>query len=276
MDIRKIGVGLLFTRVSVAGSAILLAACALASPTPTPTPQPAALGVHTPEDLRRQFETWPEKYKFAIDQDVVVRLAYPSPIIDWAGFAFIDHIPSASSLTLASPIVIVGSDGQVLEEERGQDFYGYEVRVRKHYKSDEGRSRLESVLTNDEMMQCTLRDAPLPPPTLTPKPTPISCSPQKKELPCGPRAEIGRSYPYQLYTHCGIRWAYFEGRWWEASPPLDDGSGNPPRGWGNPFDMGRMELVNESLSRFTSRAGKTAEFKPLPVEAREYPGKPCA
>jgi hypothetical protein len=37
-----------------------------------------------------------------------------------------------------------------------------------------------------------------------------------------------------------------------------------------------MELVNKSLSRFTSRGGKTAAFKPLPVEVQKYPGKPCA
>jgi hypothetical protein len=37
-----------------------------------------------------------------------------------------------------------------------------------------------------------------------------------------------------------------------------------------------MELVNKSLSRFTSRAGKTAEFKPLPVEVQKYPGKVCS
>jgi len=34
--------------------------------------------------------------------------------------------------------------------------------------------------------------------------------------------------PYNLYTHCGIGY-------YETTPPLNDGSGNPPPGWGNPY-----------------------------------------
>lgn len=131
---------------------------------------------------------------------------------------------------------------------------------------------------------------PSPPPTPTPTPIPSgalrSCSPEVKEVPCADGAEISRPYPYTLYTHCGIRWAYFNGRWWEASPPLDDGSGNPPRSWGNPSDTGTMELVNEGLARFISRAGHTrgreaegdvaAEFRPLPAQTQEYPGRLCS
>ncbi|GEM_PF-2458033 len=105
---------------------------------------------------------------------------------------------------------------------------------------------------------------------------PIACSPQITKQPCSAGVEVGKHYPYQLYTHCGIRWAYFDGRWWQATPPLDDGSGNPPRGWGNPYAPGTMEMVSASLARFTGRAGQTAEFKPLPVEVQDYPGKVCS
>ena len=58
----------------------------------------------------------------------------------------------------------------------------------------------------------------------------ISCSPQIEGLPCADGVEFNTLYPYILYTHCGLLWTYFNGRWWEASPPLDDGFGNPPRG----------------------------------------------
>ncbi|MFW6175151.1 MAG: hypothetical protein ACOC5K_05160, partial [Chloroflexota bacterium] len=42
-------------------------------PTETPAPQAQQDGVHTPEDLRRQYEEWPEEHKVAVDEDVVVR-----------------------------------------------------------------------------------------------------------------------------------------------------------------------------------------------------------
>ena len=101
------------------------------------------------------------------------------------------------------------------------------------------------------------------------------CTPQVEELPCEDGAEFNTPYPYILYTHCGVLWTYFNGRWWEASPPLVDSAG-PPRGWGNPFDSGTMKLVSESLARFTGGSGQTAEFKPQPVEIQEFPGRTCA
>ncbi|MBI4310823.1 MAG: hypothetical protein HY681_03485 [Chloroflexi bacterium] len=101
------------------------------------------------------------------------------------------------------------------------------------------------------------------------------CSPQVKEAPCAVGVKAGKAYPYTLYTHCGILWAYFDERWWEASPHLGDGSGNPPSGWGNPFDRGTMEMVGEGGARFISGMGQTAEFKPLPIEVQEYPGVGC-
>lgn len=89
---------------------------------------------------------------------------------------------------------------------------------------------------------------------------------------CGPseadrslRATLGKEYAYELYTHCGVRSAVFDGeRWWRANPPLDDGHGNPPAGWGNPVTKGVMVLVQEDLAVFTSRSGRVVEFVPWP------------
>ena len=67
----------------------------------------------------------------------------------------------------------------------------------------------------------------------------MSCGPPETDR--STPAILGKEYPYQLYTHCGVRAAAFdEGRWWRANPPLDDGWGNPPAGWGNPFTRGVM------------------------------------
>src|SRR5579862_1886876 len=67
------------------------------------------------------------------------------------------------------------------------------------------------------------------------------------------RAEGGRAY--QLYTHCGIEWARINGTFWRAKQPLSDGSGNPPPGWGNPFQAGRIVFVSQTTARFDSAAG---------------------
>jgi hypothetical protein len=67
------------------------------------------------------------------------------------------------------------------------------------------------------------------------------------------RANAGR--PYQLYTHCGIQWAKINGTFWHAMHPLSDGNGNPPVGWGNPYQNGRLVLNSSAMARFDSPAG---------------------
>jgi hypothetical protein len=64
-----------------------------------------------------------------------------------------------------------------------------------------------------------------------------------------------RGEAYQLYTHCGIEWAKINGTFWKAQHPLSDGNGNPPAGWGNPFEYGTLTLTNATTARFSSAAG---------------------
>jgi hypothetical protein len=64
-----------------------------------------------------------------------------------------------------------------------------------------------------------------------------------------------RHSPFRLYTHCGIEWALIAGVYWHATRPLSDGQGNPPAGWGNPFQDGTLILLDQSTARFTSAAG---------------------
>ena len=78
-------------------------------------------------------------------------------------------------------------------------------------------------------------------------------------------ATLGKEYVYELYTHCGVRSAVFDqGRSWRANPPLDDGHGNPPADWGNPFTKGVMVLVQKDLAVFTSQSGQVVQFVPWP------------
>ncbi len=139
---------------------VALFALACAPPgTPTPTPSPRAQGIHTTEDMRARYERWPEEYKFALDGDTVVLFAYPSPIIDWAGFAFINHMPWVSSVTLGRPISVVLADGTVVpaQPELEHTIFGERLTVRSKYNTDEARARLEGVLADEEMMRRILQ-----------------------------------------------------------------------------------------------------------------------
>ena len=60
---------------------------------------------------------------------------------------------------------------------------------------------------------------------------------------------------YDLYTHCGIKWAQIRGKYWRAERPLSDGNGNPPAGWGNPYQAGTLFFRSRTVAEFFSRAG---------------------
>lgn len=64
----------------------------------------------------------------------------------------------------------------------------------------------------------------------------------------------------KIYTHCGIRWAQFDGKSWVADPPLGDGNGNPPPGWGNPFQDG-VVTVDGDHATFVGSGGQRATFR---------------
>lgn len=70
----------------------------------------------------------------------------------------------------------------------------------------------------------------------------------------------GKSRPYNLYTHCGVSEARIGGRYYKATHPLSDGSGNPPAGWGNPYQAGTMTMVSVQKAVFTDRAGHRVVF----------------
>lgn len=65
-----------------------------------------------------------------------------------------------------------------------------------------------------------------------------------------------QSTAYDLYTHCGIKWARIHGKYWRAEKPLSDGQGNPPAGWGNPYQAGTLSFPSRNIAVFASRAGE--------------------
>lgn len=80
------------------------------------------------------------------------------------------------------------------------------------------------------------------------------------EPPYGPGAEVGESYDYVLYTHCGIEWARIDDVWWRTTP-LDDGNANPPSGWGNPYDAGELLVVDDTAAVYSGGPNVEVEFE---------------
>ncbi|WP_322762008.1 hypothetical protein [Frankia sp. Cr2] len=72
--------------------------------------------------------------------------------------------------------------------------------------------------------------------------------------------QLGPAVPYGLYTHCGISETDYQGRYYELVPPLQDGNGNPPDGWGNPSQLGTLTPVSETEVVFTDDAGHRVTF----------------
>jgi hypothetical protein len=77
-------------------------------------------------------------------------------------------------------------------------------------------------------------------------------------------AAAGSPQPYRLYTHCGIDEARLGHRYFEAVHPLSDGQGNPPAGWGNPYQPGTMTLLSPAEAVFRDRAGHQVRFRLRP------------
>jgi len=94
----------------------------------------------------------------------------------------------------------------------------------------------------------------------TPSPAAASPSPTTAAA----RTTAPKPVPYDLYTHCGIDYARVGNRYYEATPPLSDGSGNPPPGWDNPYQPGTMTVISPTQVVFIDTAGHRVVFTLVP------------
>lgn len=69
--------------------------------------------------------------------------------------------------------------------------------------------------------------------------------------------------PYALYTHCGIYEARVQDTLFVADQLLDDGHGNPPAGWGNPYQPGTITVAG-SMATFHDDSGHAVTFHERP------------
>jgi hypothetical protein len=74
---------------------------------------------------------------------------------------------------------------------------------------------------------------------------------------------------FDLYTHCGIRGTMIDGLWWEAVRQLDDGNGNPPKGWGNPTQSGTLTFYDD-IAVFATEQGLRARFTPTTLTSPPF------
>jgi hypothetical protein len=89
-------------------------------------------------------------------------------------------------------------------------------------------------------------------------PTPIVVQPKSA------RAEKGKAYPYQLYTHCGIDFSVdFDGSFWDAT-------GTRPAGIGNPIQKGTLTLIDTRHARFSYDKGSIGYTRHAGVKTIPY------
>lgn len=115
-------------------------------------------------------------------------------------------------------------------------------------------------------VRISYRNAGPTPPELTRSAPATTGSPVRSSSPSEPAAtspasqDVGATIPYNLLTHCGVREALIDNHYYEASPVLDDGNGNPPTGWDNPYDSGTMTINADETADFRDTAGHRAHF----------------
>jgi hypothetical protein len=82
------------------------------------------------------------------------------------------------------------------------------------------------------------------------------CSPRLEGEPCAV-ARAGVEYPAAILSHCGVEWAYFDGRYWLADPRQSEGANEL---------HGVMSFVDgETRVRFDVEDGRRYEFEPAPT-----------
>lgn len=82
------------------------------------------------------------------------------------------------------------------------------------------------------------------------------------------RAEPGVAYRHRLYTHCGVEYLRFDGRWWRADPPLRD---PVPAGFGNPEQEGTVTLGSPDRLSFRGPLRQRVDFVPAASAPRVRP-----
>jgi hypothetical protein len=117
----------------------------------------------------------------------------------------------------------------------------------------------------------------LPPQVGSVAPQPLGNG-QYRFYPRSGHADLGVRYRFQLYTHCGLDAPTamdIDGSFWDpVSPGLTlNGRGNPPDGYGNPYDQGTVTLISPTRAQYRSRTGMVSQWS---RHAGPQIGSPCS
>ena len=127
-------------------------------------------------------------------------------------------------------------------------------------------SKAQSAGTTAAPPTSTTRTSATVSPTSTALPA-VTRTPDPDHPAVGPDAPvIGVAYPYDLFTHCGVRWAHFGGRDWITNPVQPEPKPKPdPRTGVTSYTgstPGYMTLVSADTARFDDPGVVTAIFHP--------------
>lgn len=80
-----------------------------------------------------------------------------------------------------------------------------------------------------------------------------------------PNPKQHQPYPYDVYTHCGIKWLRFGGRWWVLDtvfPGTEQVKGEPASQDGQRL-AGYMTLIDANTANFDAAGMPTMQFVPM-------------
>ena len=90
------------------------------------------------------------------------------------------------------------------------------------------------------------------------------CGPQGSNAATPTPTETSKTMAFNLYTHCGLNGLTVKDRYFQhVGGVLDDDLGNPPRGWGNPYQTGTLTISGD-LAVFRDDVGHAEKFKVTP------------
>lgn len=96
------------------------------------------------------------------------------------------------------------------------------------------------------------------PPENTPLIEPVAASPAPTSIPAT------ASFPFELYTHCGVDEALVHGIYFEADEPLIGVAISAPPGWDNPYQRGTMTWESPDRAVFRDDRGHEVGFHARP------------
>ncbi|MFF7946172.1 hypothetical protein [Streptomyces griseorubiginosus] len=79
-----------------------------------------------------------------------------------------------------------------------------------------------------------------------------------------PKPKLHKPYPYDIYTHCGVKWVRFGGRWWVLDtvfPGTGQVKGEPPT-QDRQLLAGYMTLIDANTADFDAAGMPTMQFVP--------------